>query len=68
MQSECKKTAGKKNLFFNMDDYVEDDLEIKGEPMYNEEHPIDKFLLEGDVGTALVVRRSCLTPKASSEE
>ena len=50
-----------------MDDYVEDDLEIKGEPMYDEGHLVDKLLLE-DVGTALVVRRSCLTPKASFEE
>ena len=55
-QSECKKTAGKKNLFHNLDDYVEDDIEIEGELMYDEEHRVEELLLEGDVGTALVVR------------
>ena len=39
-----------------MDDYVEDDLEIKGEPVYDEGHLVNELLLEGDVGTALVVR------------
>ena len=36
--------------------------------MYDEEHTVKELLLEGDVGTALIVRRFCLTPKASSEE
>ena len=39
-----------------MDDYVEDDIEIEGELMYDEEHRVEELLLEGDVGTALVVR------------
>ena len=65
--SKCKKTAGKNVLFVDTDEYVEDDLEIEGELMYNEEKVIDEVLLEGDIGTA-VVRCSCLTSKASSED
>ena len=36
--------------------------------MYDKEHTVEDLLLKGDVGTALVVRRSCLTPKASFVE
>ena len=34
--------------------------------MYDDE-AVDELHVEGDVGTALVVRRSCLTPKATEE-
>ena len=50
------------------DEYEEDELEFEGEPVYNREEAADEVHLKGDVGTALVVRRSYFTPKASSEE
>ena len=65
--SECKKAADKKALFLETDDYGEEDRDIEGEPVYDEDKTVEELLLEGDVGTTLVVRRSCLTPKASSE-
>ena len=50
------------------DDYAEDELEFEGEPVYDREETTEEMHLEGEVGTALVVRRSCFTLKASSEE
>ena len=67
-KSECKKIAGKSALFMDTDDYAEDELEFEGEPVYDREEAAEEMHLEGDVGTALVVTRSCFTPKASSEE
>ena len=67
-KSECKKTAGKSALFMDTDDYAEDELQFEGEPMHDREEATEEMHLEGDVGTALVVRRSYFTPKASSEE
>ena len=66
-QSECKKTAVKKALFIETDDYDEDEVEIEGEVVYDEE-AVDEVHLEGDVGTVLVVRRACLTPKVVDED
>ena len=65
---ECRKTAGKSALFMDTDDYAEDELEFEGEPVYDREETVDEVSLEGDVGIALVVRRSCFILKASSEE
>ena len=66
-KSKCKKTAVK-TLFVDTDEYEEDGLEFEGEPVYDREEAADKVYLEGDVGVALVVSRSCFTPKVSSEE
>nr|GEX15743.1 hypothetical protein [Tanacetum cinerariifolium] len=52
-QSECQ-AAGKKTLFIDMEENDE-------EPEYEEEY------VSGDVGVSLVVRRSCLTPKADGD-
>ena len=52
--AECKKTARKKALFVVTNDYDNTKLDIKGEPIYDEE-AVDEVYLEGDVGTALVV-------------
>ena len=67
-KSECRKTSGKSALFMDTDGYAEDELEFEGQPVYDREEATEEMHLEGDVGTALVVRRSYFTPKASSEE
>ena len=63
---DCKKTAAKKTLFVDTDECDDYDAEIKGEPVYDDE-AVDELHVEGDIGTALVVRRSCLTPKVTEE-
>ena len=65
-KADCKKTAAKKTLFVDADECDDYDAEIEGEPMYDDE-AVDELHVEGDVGTALVVRRSCLTPNATEE-
>ena len=58
-----------KTLFVDTDDYFEEESpELEGDPVYDKKEPADEVHLEGDVGTVLVVRRSCFTPKASAEE
>ncbi|GJR73904.1 putative nucleotidyltransferase, ribonuclease H [Tanacetum coccineum] len=39
-----------------------------GEPVYDEEPECEKEYVSGDVGVNLVVRRSCLTPKADGDD
>ena len=50
------------------DDYAEDELEFEGEPVYDRKEAVEEMHLKGDVGTAIVIRRSCFIPKSSSEE
>ncbi|GJY73405.1 putative nucleotidyltransferase, ribonuclease H [Tanacetum coccineum] len=67
-QSECKK-AGKKHLF--ADPERDDDAayeEYEEAPVYNEELKCEEEYVSGDVGVNLVVRRSCLTPKANGDD
>ena len=52
--AKCKKTTGKKALFVKAYDYDDTKLDIEGEPVYNKD-AVNEVLLEGDVGTALVV-------------
>ena len=52
--AKCKKTTGKKALFVKAYDCDDKKLDIEGEPVYDED-AVNKGLLEGDVGTALVV-------------
>ena len=71
-QSECKK-AGKRPALFVENDGEEDDgydvfeAEGDGEPIFDTEHVEEEFL-EGDGKETLVVRRSCMTPKATEED
>ena len=60
--AKCKKA-----LFVEVDDYDDTKLDIKGKPVYDEE-AVDEVLLEGDMGTALVVRYSCFTPKSTEAD
>ena len=53
-------------MFVDTDECVDYDAEIEGEAVYDDE-AVDELHVEGDVGTALVVRRSCLTLKATEE-
>nr|GEV94334.1 hypothetical protein [Tanacetum cinerariifolium] len=66
-QSECQ-AAGKKTLFIDME---EDDEEASGEYdktlIYDEEPKYEEEYVSRDVGVSLVVRRSCLTPKADGD-
>ena len=62
-QSECKK-ARKRALFMEIDEGEDADATIKEQLVFDEEQSDEKEVLAGDVGAALVVRRSCLTPKA----
>ncbi|GKF93367.1 hypothetical protein Tco_0280086, partial [Tanacetum coccineum] len=66
--SECKK-AGKRHLFaeeWEIDDVDDEDYEetliFDNDPQYKEE------VLTVDVGMNLVVRHSCLTPKAVGDD
>ncbi|GKC98511.1 putative reverse transcriptase domain-containing protein [Tanacetum coccineum] len=63
-QSECKK-AGKRHLFadeeWEDDGMADDDYE---EPLVFDDEPYEEEVVSGDVGVNLMVRRSCLTPKA----
>ena len=66
-QAECKR-AGKKVMFAEMDEYDEgEDALVDGDPIFDTE-AVDEELVIGDVGTALVVRRSRLTPKAVNDD
>nr|GEX89364.1 putative reverse transcriptase domain-containing protein [Tanacetum cinerariifolium] len=66
-QSECKM-AGKKTLFIDLE---EDDEEAGREynktPVYDTEPEYKEEYVSEDVGVSLVVRRSCLTPKADGD-
>ncbi|GKC77928.1 putative nucleotidyltransferase, ribonuclease H, partial [Tanacetum coccineum] len=67
-QSECKK-AGKRHLF--ADPEGDDDAayeEYEEAPVYDEEPECEEEYVSGDVGVNLVVRRSCLTPKADGDD
>nr|GEV00955.1 hypothetical protein [Tanacetum cinerariifolium] len=68
-QSECKK-VGKRHLFVdpedNDDDVAYDDYE--GPPIFNDEPEYEEEYVSEDVGVNLVVRRSCLTPKADGDD
>ena len=52
--AKCKKTTEKKALFVKAYDCDDTKLDIEGEPVYDED-AVNEVLLEGDVGTALVV-------------
>ena len=54
-KADCKKTVAKKTLFAETDECDDFDAEIEGEPVYDDE-AVDELHVEGDVGTALVVR------------
>ena len=52
--AKCKKSTRKKALFVKVDDCDDAKLDIEGEPVYDVD-TVNEVLLEGDVGTALVV-------------
>ncbi|GKA28425.1 putative reverse transcriptase domain-containing protein [Tanacetum coccineum] len=67
-QSECKK-AGKRHLIADREG--DDDVayeEYEEAPVYDEEPECEEEYVSGDVGVNLVVRRSCLTPKADGDD
>ncbi|GJX32580.1 putative nucleotidyltransferase, ribonuclease H [Tanacetum coccineum] len=67
-QSECKK-AGKRHVFANSkgsDDAAYEEYEEA--PVYDEELECEEEFVSGDVGVNLVVRHSCLTPKADGDD
>ena len=65
--AKCKKTTGKKALFVKAYHCDDTKLDIEGGPVYDKD-AVNEVLLEGDVGTALVVWGSGLTPKATEED
>ncbi|PON35117.1 hypothetical protein TorRG33x02_352060, partial [Trema orientale] len=64
-QADCKK-SGKRALFGEPKE-VEDDVEINEEPNFDDGAE-EKEYVEGDTGSLLVVRRSCLTPRALEDD
>ena len=73
-QSECKK-AGKRHLFadpdgnmytWEVDDVVDEGYEEP--PVFDDDAEYEEEVVNGDVGVALVVRRSCLTPKVVGDD
>ncbi|GJY95271.1 putative nucleotidyltransferase, ribonuclease H [Tanacetum coccineum] len=67
-QSECKK-AGKRHLF--VDEEWEDnglaDNDYEESPVFDDE-PYEEEIVSGDVGVNLMIKRSCLTPKAVGDD
>ncbi|GJY12766.1 putative nucleotidyltransferase, ribonuclease H [Tanacetum coccineum] len=67
-QSECKK-AGKRHLF--VDEEWEDnglaDNDYEEHPVFDDE-PYEEEVVSGDVGVNLMIKRSCLTPKAVGDD
>ena len=66
-QADCKK-HGKKTLFVDPEEYEEEDAYVGEEPVFDDVGKEDVEVLEGDVGPALVVRRTCLTPRANDDK
>ncbi|PKI45870.1 hypothetical protein CRG98_033669 [Punica granatum] len=66
-QSECRKTASKKTFFVDTEESEEECLEEAKAPVFDSEEVIDEEVVTGDRGMALVVRRSCLTPKVADD-
>ncbi|GJU23735.1 reverse transcriptase domain-containing protein [Tanacetum coccineum] len=67
-QSECKK-AEKRHLFADEeweDEGVTDD-EYEEPPVFDDDQ-YEEEIVSGDVGVNLMVRRSCLTPKAAGDD
>ncbi|GJX09607.1 putative reverse transcriptase domain-containing protein [Tanacetum coccineum] len=67
-QLECKK-AGKKHLFANeeWEDEGEEDDEYEESLVFDDDQ-YEEEIVSGDVGVNLMVRRSCLTPKAAGND
>ncbi|GJR80379.1 putative nucleotidyltransferase, ribonuclease H [Tanacetum coccineum] len=68
-QSECKK-AGKRHLFADPEEWEDDgavDDEYK-EPLVFDDDQYEEEIVSGDVEENLMVRRSCLTPKAVGDD
>ncbi|PKI35517.1 hypothetical protein CRG98_044092 [Punica granatum] len=66
-QSECRKTAGKKTFFVDTKEGEDEDVEEVEYPEFDSEEVVKKEVMTGDTGTALVVGRSCLTPKIADD-
>ncbi|PKI75692.1 hypothetical protein CRG98_003952 [Punica granatum] len=66
-QSECRKIAGKKTFFVNTEEGEDEDVEKAKYHEFDSEEVVDEEVVTGDIGTALVVRRSCLTPKVADD-
>ncbi|GJZ48798.1 putative nucleotidyltransferase, ribonuclease H [Tanacetum coccineum] len=67
-QSKCKKVT-KRHLFADEeweDEGVADD-EYEEPPVFDDDQ-YEEEIMSGDVGVNLMVRRSCLTPKAASDD
>ena len=56
-------------MFVEIDEQYDDEEinELTGDPLFDLD-VVDEEVVTGDVGTVLVVRRSCLTPRASNDE
>ncbi|PKI48159.1 hypothetical protein CRG98_031424 [Punica granatum] len=65
-QSECRKTVGKKTFFVDKEKGEDEDVEEAEYPEFDSEEVVEE-VVTGDTGTALVVRRSCLTPKVADD-
>ena len=50
-------------MFINLEDYEEPDVEIEDDPNFDSGDMIAKDVLEGNIGSLLVVQRSYLTPQ-----
>ena len=66
-QANCKK-QGKKALFVDPHDYEEEDAYVGEELVFDGADEGNVEILEGDIGSILVVRRMCLTLRANEDE
>ncbi|KAK9160596.1 hypothetical protein Syun_006937 [Stephania yunnanensis] len=65
-KSECK---GKKAFFIKNEEEDEgEEANITAEPAFDTSDNTKEEIVTGDVGTALVVRRSCMTPRAVTDD
>ena len=60
--SECQRPA-KKVLFVDPAEFNEEDAKIGEDPQSVEEEVAIEELVDGDTGTMLMVRRTCLAPR-----
>ncbi|CAA0837184.1 F-box associated ubiquitination effector family protein, partial [Striga hermonthica] len=66
--AECPRGSGSRGLFIDDGSEMGVPGEYDGLPVYDEESGVPEEHHMGDVGTALVIRHSCLTPRSTGDE
>ncbi|CAA0828828.1 Unknown protein, partial [Striga hermonthica] len=67
-QTACPRRAGSHTLVADFDISGHEEAGYDGPPVYDDEPEPAEEHIHGDVGHALILRRSCLSPRASTED